>query len=115
MFNKNFKNIRMKRGLSQRQVADYLCVSPQSVSKWEKGEALPSIEFLPKMAECLDCEINDFFVSVAETSFDIEMLKEFFVFMTEHTYEKNSKTEDFIPYIKRYPNILDVLKDLGKK
>ena len=61
MFNKNLKNIRLQQGLSQKQVADYLLVSPQSVSEWEKGEALPSIEYLPKLAECLNCDINAFF------------------------------------------------------
>ncbi len=114
MFNFNFKNIRMKKGISQRQVADYLNVSPQSVSKWEKGEALPSIEFLPKMAECLSCEINDFFVPITENLYDTEMLKEFFAYITEHVYHETKKAEDFLPFIKRYPNILEVLQDLGE-
>ena len=115
MFNKNFKNIRLRRGLSQKQVADFLNISPQSISKWEKGEALPSIEFLPKLSECLNCEINDFFVPLIETSFDTDMLKEFFAFMTMHVTAENSTTADFIPFLKKYPNILDVLKDLGKR
>ena len=51
MFNHNLKALRLKSGLSQKQVADFLSVTPQSVSKWEKGEALPSIDFLPKLAE----------------------------------------------------------------
>ena len=61
MFNNNLKALRLKSGLSQKQVADFLSVTPQSVSKWEKGEALPSLDFLPKLAECLDCDINAFF------------------------------------------------------
>lgn len=58
MFNENLKNIRLKQGLSQKKVADYLNISPQSVSKWEKGESLPSVLFLPQLAECLNCEIK---------------------------------------------------------
>ena len=61
MFNHNLKALRLKSVLSQKQVADFLSVTPQSVSKWEKGETLPSIDFLPKLAECLDCDINAFF------------------------------------------------------
>ena len=113
MFNKNLKNIRLKQGISQKQVADYLNISPQSVSKWEKNEALPSIEYLPKLAEVLKCEINDFFV-VDEETFDLEMLKEFFAYMVEHIYEETKKTEDFIPVLKRYPDILNVIKQLGE-
>ena len=114
MFNLNFKNIRTKKGLSQRQVADYLNVSPQSVSKWETGEALPSIEFLPKMAECFSCEINDFFAPITDDLYDIEMLKEFFAFITDHVYHETRKTEEFLPFIRKYPNILDVLRDLSE-
>lgn len=61
MFNINLKRIRLEQELSQKQIADFLTVSPQSVSKWEKGEALPSIDFLPKLAECLNCDVNAFF------------------------------------------------------
>ena len=61
MFNENLKKLRLKKGVSQKAVSDYLNISPQSISKWEKGEALPSVLFLPQLASFLDCEINDFF------------------------------------------------------
>lgn len=115
MFNKNFKNLRLTRGLSQKQVAEFLNISPQSISKWEKGEALPSIEFLPKLAECLNCEINDFFIPIADASFDADMLNEFFVFMSERMSDESYKAEEFIPFIKKYPNILGALEVLSEK
>ena len=61
MFHDRLKALRLKAGLSQKQVADFLKVTPQSVSKWEKGEALPSIDYLPGLAQCLNCDINAFF------------------------------------------------------
>lgn len=70
MFNHNLKALRLKSRLSQKQVADFLSVTPQSVSKWEKGEALPSIDFLPKLAECLDCDINAFFAEEEQILID---------------------------------------------
>ncbi len=69
MFNNNLKALRLKSGLSQKQVADFLNVTPQSVSKWEKGEALPSIDYLPRLAECLNCDFNAFFAK-EETMMD---------------------------------------------
>ena len=75
MFHINLKNQRLKCGLSQKQIADYLNITPQSVSKWENGDALPSIDYLPKLAECLNCEINDFFAQDRNNAFNIEMLK----------------------------------------
>ena len=70
MFNDNLKALRLKRGLSQKRVADFLNVTPQSVSKWEKGEALPSIDYLPGLAQCLNCDINAFFAKEEETLID---------------------------------------------
>ena len=61
MIHENLKRIRAHSGATQQQLADYLNVSPQSISKWEKGEAYPSVEYLPKMAEFFHCGINTFF------------------------------------------------------
>ena len=113
MFNINLRNIRLKQGLSQKQLAGYLNISPQSISKWERGEALPSIDFLPKLAECLNCEINDFFVHYNTNMFNIEMLKKFFDFMTEMVLDQTKKSKDFQPFLTEYPDILDVYKELG--
>ena len=33
MFNNNFKEIRLQRGLTQKEVAAFLHISPQSISK----------------------------------------------------------------------------------
>ena len=44
------KSFRKKREITQEQLADYLNISFQSVSKWECGEAYPDITMLPKIA-----------------------------------------------------------------
>ncbi len=61
MFYEKLKAIRMKCKKTQKDLAEYLNISPQSVSKWEKGEALPSLEYLPKIAKFYNCDINSFF------------------------------------------------------
>lgn len=61
MFHEKLKAIRIKCEKTQKDLADYLNISPQSVSKWEKGEALPSLEYLPKIAKFYNCDINSFF------------------------------------------------------
>ena len=78
MFNKNLKKIRIQSGLSQRYVADYLKITPQSVSKWEKGDALPSIEYLPQLAECFDCTIDDFFAKECLKQEETKVLTSYF-------------------------------------
>ncbi len=61
MLNKRLKEQREQLKLSQNDVAEKLHVSPQSISKWERGIALPSVEFLPKLAKIYKCKIDDFF------------------------------------------------------
>jgi len=60
-FNEHLKHIRAVSKTTQQELADYLNISVQSVSKWEKGAALPSVEFLPKIAEFYNCSVNAFF------------------------------------------------------
>lgn len=61
MFCDNLKRIRLSVGARQDDLAKYLNISKQSVSKWENGQSLPSIDILPKIAEFYNCTINAFF------------------------------------------------------
>lgn len=68
MFNEQLKNIRKASGKTQKDLADYLQISAQSISKWEKGEALPSLEFLPQIARFFGCSVNAFFTEIERNS-----------------------------------------------
>lgn len=41
-----FRLLRMRTGLSQKAVADFIGVRKQAVQNWEAGQALPSMEHL---------------------------------------------------------------------
>jgi transcriptional regulator with XRE-family HTH domain len=53
------KKMRTKSGLTQKQLADRLGVKQQNVSDWERGERSPSAKNLKKLAEILNCQIDD--------------------------------------------------------
>ena len=46
-------------GLTQGQVAVHMGVSPQAVSKWERGRACPDLVFLDDLAELLNIGIEE--------------------------------------------------------
>lgn len=43
--------LRKANGLTQKQLADKLCVSDKAVSRWERDETLPDLTLIPVMAE----------------------------------------------------------------
>ena len=54
----NLKKYRALKNLTQEDVAEYLGITPQSVSKWERGESYPDITFLPALANIFETSID---------------------------------------------------------
>lgn len=50
---------RKKSNMTQAAVADALGVDQTTVSKWEKGEALPRADTLIKLATLFDCTVDE--------------------------------------------------------
>lgn len=56
---KKIKVMRIKRGLTQKQLAELLGVKQQNVSDWERSLRSPSVKNLKKLSEILNCQIDD--------------------------------------------------------
>ena len=50
--------LRMKKGLSQDELAEKVFVTRQAVSRWENGETIPNIETLKLLSQLFDVSIN---------------------------------------------------------
>ena len=59
MIDMNLKYFRKRSGITQEQLAERLCVSRQTLAKWENGEASPNIEDCIKMAEIFKISLDD--------------------------------------------------------
>lgn len=51
---------RKSKNLSQLQLSQQLFISPQAVGKWERGESLPDISMLHKLAGIFGTDLNYF-------------------------------------------------------
>jgi uncharacterized protein YjbI with pentapeptide repeats len=60
MIGKKITEARKKTDLSQAQLAQLLFISSQAVGKWERGESLPDIITLNRLAEILGVDLNYF-------------------------------------------------------
>lgn len=54
----NIKKYRISKDLTQEDVAEYLGITAQSVSKWERGESYPDITFLPALANIFETSVD---------------------------------------------------------
>jgi len=50
--------LRMRKGLSQSELADKVFVTRQAVSRWEKGETVPNTETLKLLSNLFNVSIN---------------------------------------------------------
>ena len=80
-FSENIRRLRKERELTQENLADFLGVSFQAVSKWERGESYPDIELLPAIA--------DFFGVSADSLLGIDRAK---------------SEKEILAYIDKYDN-----------
>ncbi len=54
----NIRRLRKEKNLTQETLANLLSITPQSVSKWERGEGYPDITMLPSIANCLGVTVD---------------------------------------------------------
>lgn len=59
------RRLRAEKGLTQDALAEMLCISGQSVSKWENGLSLPDIQYLPPLAKIFGVSIDALFGQTA--------------------------------------------------
>lgn len=62
IFSENFKRLRLKKGLEQKEVAAALDVSSSIVSDWEKGNKMPRGGAIQKIADFFDVPQNELFI-----------------------------------------------------
>ena len=97
----NLKQLRREKGLTQETLADFLGVTFQSVSKWERGESYPDITMLPEIAGFFKVSVDELLgANKAQEEEEIKRLLE------EHDNFTDSKLiKKSIYYLKeKYPN-----------
>ncbi len=53
------RELRKEKKMTQEELAEYLHVSSQAVSKWETGASCPDIDTLPKLAICFGASLDN--------------------------------------------------------
>lgn len=64
------KALRLRRNLTQEALAQSLSVTPQAISKWERGVATPDIALLPQISAYFGVSIDELFSLSDETKME---------------------------------------------
>ena len=57
-FGRNFKELRLRKGLTQDQIASLLGVSKSRISMYETGNRRPSFEMLELISDFFNVDMN---------------------------------------------------------
>ena len=66
----NLKRYRILKNLTQEDVAGYLHVTAQSVSKWERDLSCPDVNTIPKLAEVFGISVDELMQIKAESHYE---------------------------------------------
>ena len=64
---KRIKEMRQKRGITQEAMAQHFGLTPQAISKWERGVATPDIALLPDISAFFGVTIDELFALSDDT------------------------------------------------
>lgn len=61
------KELRKRNNLKQDYVSNLLKISQPLISSWENGTRTPPVDILPKLAEVLNCSIEELVYAIIDT------------------------------------------------
>lgn len=95
MFFKKLKELRIKSGLSQTQLAKQLGVSQQSYARWESGKYTPTLDTIQKVS-------NYFNISIEELISDKPLSLERILSSETITFQDNNLSDKQLDNLKQF-------------
>ena len=66
--NETIRALRDRKALTQKQLAEKLCISDKTISKWETGKGLPDISLLEDLARVLGVSLTELMTGDLQTN-----------------------------------------------
>ncbi len=102
----NIKRLRLKKELTQEILAEFLGVTSQSVSNWERGESYPDITMLPEIAGFFKVSVDEL-LGVNRAEDEVEINKELEAY--DNIRDKELKLEIINRLKDKFPNDFRIL------
>lgn len=82
------KEIRTKKGLTQKQLSEKCNMYESQIRKYENGQANPKMETLQKIATALECNISDLLDDLTKTELKIKAINQMVLDVEEYNLAK---------------------------
>lgn len=109
----NLKRLRKAKDITQEELADFLGISFQAISKWERGDSFPDITMLPALSNLFEISVDE--LIGMEQIRSRENLNKVFKIIKE--LEAENKYKDAIELmrnaLKTYPNEYSLMSELA--
>ena len=102
----NIKRLRREKDLTQETLAEFLGVTFQSVSNWERGESYPDITMLPEIAGFFKVSVDEL-LGVNRAEDEEEIIKELEAY--DNLTDNKLKQEIIIRLKEKFPNDFRIL------
>ena len=66
--NETIRALRERKALTQKQLAEKLCISDKTISKWETGKGLPDISLLEDLVRVLGVSLTELMTGDLQTN-----------------------------------------------
>jgi len=106
---------RKKIKLSQAELAQQVSISPQAVGKWERGESMPDITTLNRLAEILGVDLNYFSDNFQTVNTEIAALEKSNYHLDELSKTQQKKTSWDMSKLNLTDSDFSGLKNLHEK
>ena len=108
----NIKKLRLAKGMTQEELAEYTGVSSRAVSRWENGITYPDISLLPILSNIFEVTVDELLdVDVYKKEKDIKSILE-----ENQKYKHTGEVEKSIDLLRKslnkYPNNFEIMKQL---
>lgn len=102
----NIKRLRLEKELTQETLSEFLGVTSQSVSNWERGESYPDITMLPEIADFFKVSVDEL-LGVNRAEDETEIIKELETY--DNLTDEKSKQEIINRLKEKFPNDFRIL------
>ncbi len=111
-FATKIKRLRRERDMTQEQLAEALSISPQAISRWETGAAMPDISLLPIICNMFGVT-SDYLlgIDISKKKEEIQKIRD-----EASAYSDRGYTEKAIELLEnglaRFPESFEIMQDL---